>query len=251
MSEEHLWPKWMHPFLPKLELAEREEVSRRTIMKDTLIENLTKYRQGYVYTKSVKCVCKKCNETWMGRIETHAKPILIPMLRGEMISLDSDAMKRLYRWFALKVMVIEGEEPQDFVVPQQARTSFMYNRNIPEGMKIWLATHNTERWYTGLWHQTLTASLSSEPPLFAHLKNVQTTAFGVGRIFSLTFMTTLAGFDLEPPIEAIGVVKRLWPRRGGLFHWPMRIISSEGADRLSQLIEEFMHSPIAEWRPLP
>src|SRR4051812_4197374 len=104
MSKEHLWPEWMHPYLPKLPGAKKEDSYVRKTNK-TIVQKYKKAQQGHAYTKTLKVVCKNCNETWMSQIEENAKPILIPLLQGLSFALNEIDNVKLATWFALKIMV--------------------------------------------------------------------------------------------------------------------------------------------------
>jgi len=250
MTEEHLWAEWMHPYLPTLPDAQKEEVYRIARNRRTVLTH-NKIQQGQVYTKRLKVVCKKCNNTWMSGIEERVKPILIPLIQGVPITLTEEYKVKLARWIVLKVMAAECENSSDAVLAQESRTEFMDTLVIPRGMKIWISNHDSESWYTGYWHQTLTATLTRRPPITGGHKNIQTTAFGVGHMFSLAFVTTLEGFDCEPNVESLGIGRQLWPLRRRNIVRPLPILSESDVDRLATSIRELLASPNVEWRPLP
>jgi hypothetical protein len=103
-SEEHIWPKWMHPLLPENEgvqwsLVEGGVVGRR--------------RFGQVLHKHFKprVVCGTCNNTWMSRLEMAVKPILLPLMRREARHLAREDQVILVTWAFLKHMVAEFSDP--------------------------------------------------------------------------------------------------------------------------------------------
>jgi hypothetical protein len=105
-----------------------------------------KPQPGHPYTKKIKVVCKRCNETWMGDIEEAAKPVLIAMLSALPMTLTRSGIIAVADWFVLKLLVVENETPTDVVVRQEARTAFMNTRKIPDKFKVWLFHHNSETW---------------------------------------------------------------------------------------------------------
>jgi hypothetical protein len=111
ISEEHLWPEWMHPYLPKLDNPMTDEAYHVIRMKTVVVSTRTKPRQGQTYTRRFKLVCKHCSETWMSRIENDVKSMLIPLLQGRRKSLLREDRIKLARWFVLNAMVIEKENP--------------------------------------------------------------------------------------------------------------------------------------------
>ena len=199
MSEEHLWPEWMHLYLPQLDEPRKHEGFEVIRQGRVVFGQRKKPQQGHTYTKRLKIVCRKCNETWMGNIEELAKPILIPLLQGQKILLRRKERKILSAWLALKVMAFENEDTRDAVIDQKARTLFMECRQIPDRIKMWIGYHNMSDWYYSYLHQTALATLTPREPPDSGFKNIQTTAFGCGHIFTLTLaMATMHLTNLGP-----------------------------------------------------
>jgi hypothetical protein len=147
MSEEHIWPEWMHPFLPKFKAPNKQEAYQTIRLGLLIAQSRRKVQQGHVYTKRLKLVCKRCNETWMDGIEEAVKPTMVPMLQGKRIRLRHADKVAVSIWIALKVMVTESEEPRDTVISQVDRTIFMKTGQIPKHLSIWIGHHNTQDWY--------------------------------------------------------------------------------------------------------
>jgi hypothetical protein len=249
MTGEHLWSEWMHPYLPKLEEPTKEEFYQ--VIRGIGPVNIEKRKpqQGHTYSKKIKAVCKRCNNGWMGGIETAVKPILIDLLEGRLLSLDRIMQRRLVTWITLKMLVAENQNVADRVVQQDGLSFFKAFRTIPRGTKIWIAYHDTPEWYAGYGGQTLQASLTREPPMFRGRKNIQASGFGIGHLFVLIYFTTLHGFDPElDQIEQWGFVRRLWPLRPMPVTWPMRMVSDTGIAHLSHLVEHIIRAPFSEWR---
>jgi hypothetical protein len=59
MTEEHLWPEWMHPYLPQMPDIKTTAGHHRVLFGEIVIER--KIREGQVFLKRFKVVCKKCN----------------------------------------------------------------------------------------------------------------------------------------------------------------------------------------------
>jgi len=185
----------------------------------------------------------------MSGVEELIKPTLIPMLQGQPIDLSPDEQQKLATWITMKMLVMESEAPADRVIQNDGLASFKSYRTIPRGTKIWIAYHDSPEWYAGYGGQALQASLSPDRPFIRGRKNIQATAFGVGHLFTLTYFTTLTGFEIEfDEIEKMGVVRRLWPSRATSITWPMRTVSEGDLDRLSHIIEHVIRAPSSEWR---
>jgi hypothetical protein len=257
VTGEHLWSEWLHPYLPKLEDPKKHEVYR-VIRNFKVVEYRDKKPQvGHTYTKRVFVACKQCNSGWMGAIEEAAKPILIPLLQGVPVTLTAEHRMALAKWIALKVMVAEHENPRDAVIRQPARTDFMNSGAIPSEIRIWIGYHDDPGWYTGYWHRTalVTLGLASSlppPPVLRNVKNIQTTAFGIGHLFTFSWVTTIDELELGlGSLEEAGVVKRLWPLIESNIAWPLPMLPSADVDLVAESLVALLRSPLAVWRSLP
>ena len=248
VSGEHLWPEWMHPYLPKQPNAMKREIYNHIKLGKVLSLAQKKPQQGHTYTKKVRAVCKPCNEIWMSRIEEEAKPILIPLLRGLPLLLDREKRSKLAVWLALKVMVGESHDPRDAVTMQEDRTAFMLSRTIPPYMKIWIGSHDSEDWYMSYWHQTARINLTPDPPAGGNFKNIQSTALGIGHILSLTIAATVPHCEIDLTTDQ--PILPLWPLQREDIEWPLQELSSESADRLATTLGWWLAESNPSWVPL-
>jgi hypothetical protein len=202
MTEEHLWPEWMHPYLPKIPGMRTQAGRHRFRFGEILVER--KIREGHVFTRRFRLVCKRCNTTWMSAIEDDVKPILIPLLQGTTITLLRKARQQLAIWTALKVILTECIDPTDAVITKFEREDFRLKREMPRRLQIYIGTHDSQEWYTAYRHQHLLAHLGRNPPppaeRVSEFKNVQSTALGIGHVFSLSFVTTIQDLKLRPHV---------------------------------------------------
>jgi hypothetical protein len=240
MSGEHVWSEWMHPYLPEIPHVKKWGVYRRLRGAWEAIIDHQKPQQGHAYTLTIKAVCKRCNETWMSEIEADAKPILVPMLRGLHITLRQPEKIKLARWFALKVMVAEQRQPRDAVVGEVERRAFGTTRVIPDSFQIWIGAHDLDVWYSGYWHQSMTASLT---PALPPRRTIQASAIGVGHILSLSVVCTLAGYDISPRMP--GKIERLWPVTDDDIRWPLPTLTLHEARDLALILAHVMTAPSA------
>jgi hypothetical protein len=252
VTGEHLWPRWMHRYLPKLQDARKEEAYTTVQPARAIVKKRTKDQQGHVYTKQFYVVCKACNEGWMSRIEEAAKPILIPLLRGQPVTLTQDDQIKLARWISLKVVIAEQENPSDAVVRQPARTLFMEIGKIPAKMKIYVANHDNFHWYTVFMHQSGIGSRPGTQPIFRQGKNLQTSTFTVGHLFTYTVISTIPGFSLGIDLEAVDALRQLWPRppRSRL-SWPPPKLPDAHLYRIANGLDALYVSPRVQWRDFP
>ena len=240
MSGEHIWSEWMHPYLPRLE--DPKKATGYTIIRyDEVIVQRPKPQQGHPYTKTVRVVCKKCNETWMGDIEERVKPFLIPVLQGQPVLLDSAAQLHLANWIALKIMVVEHEEANDAVMRQRHRSAFMRRRTIPPEMRIWVAMHDEPLFYTGYWHRTFRGRLGKPIPPRSKFKNVQTTFLGVGHLYTLTFVSLIPEIKLDLR-RGSDKVRAIWLPTGADINWPLPRISTDTGKAMAEVLSQLLRS---------
>src|SRR5712691_7894058 len=106
LSKEHVWPVWTQDYMPFTHI---EKSMRREDFDNNkqVTRVMTTQQQGHMSTTKARVVCKRCNNGWMSRLEKKAKPILIPLIRGEKKTLDKESQKIVAAWIAKTVMVAE------------------------------------------------------------------------------------------------------------------------------------------------
>lgn len=99
MSKEHVIPEWVRPYVADAPAA-------GTHRHLTLLPDETKdvRWEGEPATTSVRCVCERCNNTWMSDLENAAKQHMIPMIQGHR---HVGGLPILTRW-AVKTSLIAG-----------------------------------------------------------------------------------------------------------------------------------------------
>ena len=243
MSDEHLWPIWMHPHLPRIPNAKNWTAAISETFDST--ETLRKKpRMGHVFTKKLKLVCKKCNETWMGEIEEDAKPILLPVIQGKRFLLDHDNRIKLATWLILKFLVADNDKDTSPISSKDILTAFFERREFPERIKIWIAHHNEFQWSAGCWNRGLTISFEPKPPRSGLRKNVQTVALGVGHLFSLSCLSLTERINLEinNPFTA-----QLWPSDFSVIEWPPPLIPPGGTGAIANVLDRLEANPNVKW----
>jgi hypothetical protein len=87
----------------------------------------------------VNCVCVPCNTGWMSRLEGQAKPLLLPMIRGEATRLDLPAQLVLATWAVKTTLVLEFMRRGMFVATPEMRTALMERTRPPDTFRVRLA----------------------------------------------------------------------------------------------------------------
>jgi hypothetical protein len=261
MTREHLWSAWMTDkgLLPgSSAYVEFKHYFRGKL--GSLIGKFDRERQGGANTKTVKAVCKKCNSEWMSALETSVQPYLIPLMQGEAIVLDDVARLVLTQWMFMKILVAEHNSyrghPADPIYSQAARTAFMNDRTIPEGLDIWIGRQFPQKWRTAIHRHAVTMGVSTSPiipefPPSGRAKNMQAVTWGISRL-SVYFVgindpaviATIAFGDLAPLV-------RLWPLDGADISWPPpgMPLPDAGMDQLTKMLGAFLEGPSVLWAP--
>lgn len=132
VNKEHLFPKWMHPHLPRT--AEHARLKTESGTTGT-----PHHRQGDVSTIVFRVVCEKCNGGWMSELEARAKPLLIPAMNARPLTLTKDHQRTLATWIAVKMTVGEfANFPGKLISPIDA-TFLKEHSQPPNTWDIWLA----------------------------------------------------------------------------------------------------------------
>ena len=246
MSNEHLWPEWMHPNLPKIPNA-RNWTAIALQTQDNMTTTRKKPQMGHVFTKKIKAVCKKCNETWMGDIEENLKPILKPIILGRSTAINHDDRTALANWLTLKFLVADHDREATPISSTKMLSRFKTHQEIPQGLKIWIGYHNVFEWSAGIWSRGLFTSFVPKAPIGRRRNNVKTTAYGAGHLFALICLSLVDRISLEidNPFTA-----KLWPSPVTDINWPLPLLPLDGIGALANVIEDFESRPDIQWGPL-
>jgi hypothetical protein len=103
ISKEHVFADWLRAIFPRSDKITHTlgYVNWTTAPGSSRPTITAKRGQGHSGSKKVKAVCQSCNETWLSNdIEDAAKPILIPLIANQTLTLNVEMQWRLARWAA-------------------------------------------------------------------------------------------------------------------------------------------------------
>jgi hypothetical protein len=123
-------------------------------------------RAGDPLRSTVKVVCVDCNNQWLSDIQNRAKPVLIPLIKGERTGLGHEAQRRVAAWCAMATMTAEfiDRDPNTITVPQSDRDLLRNNGTVPPGWRIWLAHYRRYKWPAQWVHLTLPILEAKDTP---------------------------------------------------------------------------------------
>jgi hypothetical protein len=249
LSKEHFWPEWASVLLPRYPDNRRIEQVFTTENARLVKPPEVRARQGHSWTKTIRAVCRRCNNGWMSVLEKAAKPILTPLITSRSHALTEDSMRVLAQWIALKVMVGERNHPKDAVTPLGDRTRFRATLALPSHLRIWVAQCGTQGWDTGYLRHA--ATMATSPVVMPHhrFKNIHSVAFGIGDLFVFVIHTTVAGVEdaltFNQPEGVIPVFPVVGPA-----NWPppKRLCGSE-ASAVADTLNRLFRCPRVRWVP--
>jgi hypothetical protein len=144
LTFEHMFPQWCHRFmLPRppgrismyrgIEYADRTVSTPRTTAR-------------HIRDWQIKCVCGgshlTCNNGWMRDLENAVRPIMIPLIRGEEVRINSHHQGILATWAAMKMMISEYDQNARITVHHMQR-KYMFRHHIPprNGWGVWVGNY--------------------------------------------------------------------------------------------------------------
>jgi hypothetical protein len=202
LTREHIWPRWLRKYLKYDDTGHHGHGTGGVEMQGrigTLHPNSVRFRTGDIRSRKVRLVCRKCNSEWMSRLQQKAKPLLLPLIRGEWIDLSANDQKIISSWAIMFTMVIELLDPRTDAHSFDQRNEFSKTSEPPPGWFIWIGQANDWPW--PFWHYGWGIH-PDRPKDFTPLPNVQTTTFGVGH---LLFHTLSFGPPLEKMQPPLGI----------------------------------------------
>ncbi len=135
-SAEHIWSDWI---LNDLKMAES---IRQTIG-----------RQESVWLASpeikLECVCKTCNNEWMGRLEDTNTLHMRAMINDDPFGLTPRDQSKMARWAVLKAMVIDSINPERPLFYTQTERDGLKHSAIPPRTLVWLGSLSVKAFHGG------------------------------------------------------------------------------------------------------
>jgi hypothetical protein len=169
----------------------------------------------------IRCVCRACNNGWMSRLETDARPFIEPMLRGERQTLDAAGQGMAALWIVKTAMVMEAQDKQETrAYSHLERRQLSRLSTIPWRSAIWLSACTDPSIFLGTKTRHIGPASgeflgSSTTMSFAHI-SMQTLRMQVPESVGPTTNVTVAvrcGDWNEATLQ-------IWPPRQTHVHWP-------------------------------
>jgi hypothetical protein len=235
VTKEHIWADWLAPYLPRGQI--NHERLSETAYQTHVVQEIKK-QSGSSQSGTVRVVCRECNNGWMSALQNAAKPILVPLLKGERAALFKKAQNTLAAWTAMFTMVAEFQSrtPRRVAIPAAHRRHLMDTRTVPSDWKIWVGCYERQSWPRVYVHNTLPVSSESgsvhQTDDGLPLPNTQTTTFVVGKLYVHVLSTAIRG-GINRQRILMSSIAQLWPFKTSPVGWPRTPLTDDEAERIA------------------
>lgn len=244
LSKEHVWDNWMKQYIPR-DLPTTETYS--AIVHQTHKESKAYSQPGDPHSRRLRVVCEPCNSGWMSRLQERAKPLLIPLIKGDSTTLDLETQHVVSAWAALAITVAEYHETDKVTITPDDRTHLMETNEAPSNWKIWIGHYQRGDW-SGHWiHNVLPVypkeNVPDFPPDGIPPPNTQTTTFVAGQLYIHAMSSALPRVVEMFRFVGSGSAKIacIWPAATEIISWPLRTLTDGEAHAISN---EFFNSAL-------
>jgi hypothetical protein len=268
VTGEHIFSKWTHKFLsPRGKAKASFEFGRwYHDRSDTTIGKLP----GQMRDWKVKCVCGSCNNGWMRRIENRARPLIIPLIKGDDTRLSPSDQSIIASWCILKA-IVGGYDTENGPRVHYKQRQYFRKHGIPpvRGWGVWIGHYIRHKWvpeWVAVPFLLLpNGAVNKLPKRDATYFNSCASTQVIGKLFVHVIHTpmpdyvTIDRFSLPDK----GTLFRIWPPAGSSFKWPDRALTEKDADTAADTVaarmreaerREFASLPAAAttaWRARP
>lgn len=239
-SKEHIFAQWLHPYLP-IDKTRVNFKSLSELMLPDGTRSTEKVRSGDPHSVTARVVCESCNNGWMSRLQTSAKPVVLPLVTGADARLFRNDLKNLVAWCAMFVMLAEwASKDRQFAGIAQADRDFLRQSGLPppRDWRIWVARYVRGDWAGVYQHVTVNVVETDEEARApgVPLPNTQSTTFVAGELLCHAFSSSFRGAAAtnHPPKPFV----QIWPIKQTPLVWPPQtLVDDATADAVSTALQ--------------
>ena len=193
---------------------------------------------------TVKAVCRICNSGWMNDIETMARPVLSPLIRGESRQLQRSDVLAIASWTVKTALMTQLTGVEGIAALAPVYQLLYHEREPSQNSVVWAAATGSEDW--ALRCETVGALIGTEDePVTVDASepvNTVSTTIGLGNLLLHTVFTARSSVSY-PPLDEIhqGAVVQLWPNPDATTLLPTHWLFGEVAWMISRSLA-FRHS---------
>lgn len=158
-SKEDLFPRW---------------ILKRVVTRQPLYRQMGDTPPEITQDQEVRlpCVCQKCNNNWMSRMETTVKKFLGPMIEDLTVVLDRQNQRNLAEWAVKGAMISDTVDLRPRFFTEAECCGFKQKRTIPDRTLVFAARFTGRSLDSNGVDFTLTEPESGDLLVRAHVYNV-------------------------------------------------------------------------------
>ncbi|MFZ0229305.1 MAG: hypothetical protein WAL41_20710 [Mycobacterium sp.] len=216
LTREHVLPDWLKDI--GLDLAP-------SLHQSAPLDRVPRQWSSTPFNTTVKLVCASCNNGWLSSLESSARPVLTPLIRGESRHLPSDDQALIAKWTCkttlVSLLVTSAQDRGGDGVPPSEYTKLYEQRERVEPLpfsQYWIGSYHGDRaasiWVTPFVVEVIDAGTPPDTPS----GYTMTLVLGKLLVHGVRFtepalqmeLTTSRGFlDIWPPTDTFP-----WPTAG-------------------------------------
>jgi hypothetical protein len=175
----------------------------------------------------------------MGALQTRAKSLVLPLVRGQQIDLSPLDQRVVAAWIAMCTITSEYFIPATAAIPWEDRDRVRHWTMPPSHWKIWIGNFKRDRWRPYRIHHALEITEEEAPdgPSVHHGRvarpNTQTTTLVFGQLYAHAVSSAVPEVvnRLKFPDAVSAILAQIWPQPSDTLHWPLgRIMTDRDAD---------------------
>lgn len=226
MTREHIWADWLRDYIPR-DMERHSGVSAVVHSDQSKNTAEMKRREGDFHAQRLKIACHSCNTGWMSRLQTKAKPYLVPTLIGKNIDLYRAEQTTLAAWATMFVMTADYLDNEIGSITSEERVWFKDHQRPPADWRIWIGKYEqpaTKR----RWIHAVLNIVENEPEFLAkgtpELSYAQTSTILLGKQLIIHVMSspamrrTVKRWKILP--AAAPAMNQIWPIIHRRVDWP-------------------------------
>jgi hypothetical protein len=163
-----------------------------------------------LYNTTIPCVCQRCNNGWMNRLDERTREKTIRLIRNQQARYDQSDTLNLASWLSMKMMVRDQYKKTISVFSEADHANFYLTGKPAERMWIGLCRNESFLW-AGAFHRQ--ARIIGENGITSW-----EASYTMGLGVAVAFVEYSTGRVPRPQI-ASNRVMQLWPKPLG-FPWP-------------------------------
>jgi hypothetical protein len=248
LTDEHIFGQWILDFIPT-SMNKHTFANVKIAKPKERPEPSVRLRAGDPLSSKAKIVCAPCNTGWMSILQKAAKPFLLPLFRGERVTLDHHTQATVSAWIAMATMTGEyiPRDPAQVAISQSDRTWLMKTGTVPPNWRIWIGHYQRRAW-SGQWVHSPLEILPAEdvPSALANdtrSPNTQTTTFVVGQLYvhamNCRFDSIIYGWDWRTAPRARRSLFQISPSVSPFAFFPLAPLTDADAFKFATAFMEY------------